>query len=103
MRAIVHSLLHDQAAWHRARAGDRAVGGQGSRRQDFCGEHERKKNDVPHRVTVRTTPMADWTKLIIPMERRASSPGHDTACVDWSHMCRARRSIAVRGTNLIGV
>src|SRR5258708_6651110 len=81
MRAIVHSLLHDQAAWQRARAGDRPVGGQRSRRQDFCREHERKKNDVPHRVTVRTTTMADWTKLILSMESRASPPGHDTACV----------------------
>src|SRR5260370_26203012 len=81
MWAFVHSLLHDQAAWHGARIGDCAVGGQRSRRQDFRRKHERKRGDVSHGITVRTTTMADCTKLTVSMERRASSPGHDAACV----------------------
>src|SRR5260370_29516180 len=81
MWAFVHSLLHDQAAWHGARIGDCAVGGQRSRRQDFRRKHERKRGDVSHGITVRTTTMADCTKLTVSMERRPSSPRHDAACV----------------------
>jgi two-component system, NtrC family, nitrogen regulation sensor histidine kinase NtrY len=42
MRAPVHSLLHDQAAWHGARPRDCTVGGERSRRQNFRREHEEK-------------------------------------------------------------
>src|ERR1700736_3343466 len=81
MRPLVHSLLHDQAAWHGARAGDCAVGGERSRRQDFRRKHKRKRNHVQDRITARTTTVANWTKLMVSMERRAYSPGHDTACI----------------------
>src|SRR5260370_40714369 len=80
MWALVHSLLHDQAAWHGARIGDCAVGGQRSRRQDFRRKHERKRGDVSHGITGRTTTMADCTKLTVSMERRAALPGPDGAC-----------------------
>src|SRR5260370_35267457 len=82
MWALVHSLLHDQAAWHGARIGDCAVGGQRSRRQDFRRKHERKRGDVSHGITVRTTTMADCTKLPVSMVLRASSTGLTVALVN---------------------
>src|SRR6267142_382514 len=103
MWALVHSLLHDQAAWHRARAGDCAVGGERSRRQEFCRKHKRKRNHVSDRITARTSAVANGTNLVASMERRAHSPGQDAARGEWRRMCRTRRSAAVRGTNFIAV
>src|SRR6202790_1871220 len=81
MWALVHSLLHDQAAWHGSRTGDCAVGGERSRRKNCRRKHEGKRNHVSDRIIVRTPAVANWTKLILAMERRASPPGHDAACV----------------------
>src|ERR1700686_5456246 len=81
MWALVHSLLHDQAAWHGSRTGDCAVGGERSRRKNCRRKHEGKRNHGSDRIIVRTPAVANWTKLILAMERRASLPGHDAACV----------------------
>ena len=48
--APVHAVLHDQAARHRARPGDRAVGGRRSWRQDLGREHARPRDDLSHRA-----------------------------------------------------
>ncbi len=55
MRAPVHALLHDQAARHGARAGDRAIGGERSRRPHFRRERNGRRNtsfhiDLPRKV-----------------------------------------------------
>src|SRR6202049_4737995 len=81
MWALVHSVLHDQAAWHGSWTGDCAVGGERSRRKNCCRKHERKRNHVSDRIIARTPAVANWTKLILAMERRASPPGHDAAYV----------------------
>src|SRR6202790_5795159 len=81
MSALAHSVLPDQAAWHGSRIGDCAVGGERSRRKNCRRKLEGNRNHVSDRIIARTPAVANWTKLILAMERRASPPGHDAACV----------------------
>ena len=50
VRANLYSLLHEQAAWHRAGAGDRAVGGQRSWRKNQRAERAGTRDDICDRV-----------------------------------------------------
>src|SRR5271168_2468657 len=99
MRPPVHALLHDQTAWHRARVGDRAIGGERSWRQDFRREYERKRNYASYRIAARTKAVATWAELMVSIIDRFDGapafPARLRCCMfQWKTDEDARRSIA---------
>src|ERR1700734_4038117 len=59
MRAAVHSLLHDEAAWNGAGTGHRADGDRRSQRDDCGGDCGGRRGAIRHRAATR----GEWERM----------------------------------------
>src|SRR2546428_2649417 len=92
MQTAVYSVLHDQAARHRTRPRDRAVGRCGPWREDFGRQQIRRRDDIPYGATgvTRVLIVDDDQSTLASLSRAFRLAGYETVVCDT-----AARAIAL--------